>query len=254
MDAASKAQPSLVHVVDDDDRFRTSMMRVLAAAGLDVRGYRCADEFLLCHSDGGSGCILLDVSMPGPSGVDLLKVLAARELAPPVIFVTGHDNFITTVDVMKRGALDYLVKPISAQMILPRVRAALQIDAQRRAAYREQHALRARFEGLTAVERAIFHGVLQNRLNKQLAADLGACERTIKAQRARMFEKLQVTTVPQLVRVARALEEMAPTGSCTRNVAPAWGQLFSALRRPPCALTIEQAMDNPRPSPSGLLV
>jgi FixJ family two-component response regulator len=195
-----------VHVVDDDESFRTSMMRMLSCAGFSSIGYGCAGQFLLAQTGEIAGCILLDIAMPGPSGIDLLRSLVSRELSPPVIFVTGRDDVFTSVDVMKSGAFDYLVKPVGAERIVPVVQRALQIDAQRRMERRELDELRGRFDTLTRPERAIFDGIMHNRLNKQLAADLGACERTIKAQRARMMRKLQLSTLPELVRAARLLE------------------------------------------------
>jgi FixJ family two-component response regulator len=198
-------QPA-VHVVDDDESFRTSMLRLLSAAGFRPIAYGCAGEFLLAQPGDTAGCMLLDISMPGPSGIDLLRALVGRDMAPPVIFVTGRDDVYISVDVMKSGAFDYLVKPVGAERIVPVVRRALLIDAQRRTERRELDELKGRFETLTGTERAIFHGIMRNRLNKQLAAELGACERTIKAQRARMMRKLQLSTLPELVRAARLLE------------------------------------------------
>jgi len=207
MDTRTGAARSLVHVIDDDDGFRNSMIRMLLAAGFPSSGYRCAGEFLLANSEASSGCILLDVSMPGPSGFDLMRALAARDYPPAVIFVTALDDVSASVDVMKWGALDYLVKPVGVELVVQAVSRALEIDARRRATRRELQELRTRFETLTQTERTIFHGIVYNRLNKQLAADIGASERTIKVQRARVFEKLQVRTVPALVRMAKALEE-----------------------------------------------
>jgi FixJ family two-component response regulator len=195
-----------VHVIDDDDSFRVSMIRLLSASGIAAVGYACAGEFLLARDGEASGCILLDISMPGPSGIDLLKALVARGSAPPIVFVTGRDDVLTSVDVMKAGAFDYIVKPVVAERVLHVVRRALEVDAKRIAARRELAELRARFDLLTAAERTILFGVVSNRLNKQIAADLGTCERTIKAQRARMMAKLEVTTVPELVRAAKLLE------------------------------------------------
>jgi FixJ family two-component response regulator len=189
------------------------MTRMLTAAGFVAQGYRCAAEFLIAYSPGGNACILLDISMPGPSGIDLLKALQAHEWAPPVIFVTGRDDVITTIDVMKWGAFSYLLKPIGADVVLPAVRAALLADERRRALFHEQARLRARFATLTSAERAIFYGVVNNRLNKQLAVELGVCERTIKAQRARMFEKLQLHTVPEVVRAAKMLQTTGGSGA-----------------------------------------
>jgi FixJ family two-component response regulator len=213
MDAASSTTATSVHIIDDDDSFRTSMRRMLTAAGYVATAHRCAAEFMLAYAPRGRVCILLDISMPGPSGIDLLKALMTHDWAPPVIFVTGRDDIITTIDVMKWGAFSYLLKPLNSETLLPVVRAALLADEQRRAMRHDLTQLRAHFATLTPVERVIFDGVVNNRLNKQLAAELGVCERTIKAQRARMFEKLQIQTVPGLVRAAKALQNTAGAGA-----------------------------------------
>jgi FixJ family two-component response regulator len=214
MDAGASTTAASVYIIDDDDSFRRSMLRMLTTAGYVATGYRCAAEFMLAYAPGsGSACILLDISMPGPSGIELLKALRAHDSAPPVVFVTGRDDVITTIDVMKWGAFSYLLKPLGSATLLPVVRAALLADEQRRAMRHDLTQLRAHFATLTPVERVIFHGVVNNRLNKQLAAELGVCERTIKAQRARMFEKLQLQTVPELVRAAKALQNTAGAGA-----------------------------------------
>jgi len=226
-----------VHVVDDDESFRISMMRLLSSAGFNPIGYGCAGEFLLAQPGETAGCMLLDITMPGPSGIDLLRALVGRELAPPVIFVTGRDDVYTSVDVMKSGAFDYLVKPVGAERIVPVVRRALQIDAQRRMERRELDMLQRRFDTLSRTERAIFHGIMRNRLNKQLAADLGACERTIKAQRARMMRKLQLSTLPELVQAARLLES-ANDGTRAAVDDVSFTGLYASSRRSKGALGI----------------
>lgn len=207
MESRSGTQRSAVHVIDDDDGFRNSMIRMLLAAGYPTSGYRCAGEFLIANAEPSSGCILLDVSMPGPSGFELMRALAARDYAPVVIFVTALDDLTSTVDAMKWGALDYLVKPVGVEVVARAVSRALEIDSQRRGKRQELQEMRTRFETLTPTERAIFRGVVHNRLNKQLAADIGASERTIKVQRARIFQKLQVRSVPALVRMSKILED-----------------------------------------------
>jgi FixJ family two-component response regulator len=195
-----------VHVIDDDESFRISMQRLLSSAGFRPLSYSCVGEFLLAGVGEIEGCVLLDIVMPGPSGIDLLTTLIRGELPPPVIFMTGRDDISTSVHVMKSGAFDYLVKPVSPEKTLAVVRRALQVDAKRRREHRELDELRRRLNTLTSSERAIFHGILCNRLNKQLAADFGACERTIKGLRAEMMRKLQVSTLPELVRAAWLLE------------------------------------------------
>jgi FixJ family two-component response regulator len=206
--SCQSASPA-VHVVDDDDNFRASVLRLLSTAGFRPLGYGCVGELLLANADAIEGCILLDIVMPGPSGMDLLSTLACGDLSPPIIFVTGRDDISTSVHAMKSGAFDYLVKPVGAEKMLEAVGRALQVDAQRRAEQRELVELQGRVSTLTRLERAVLQGVLRNRLTKQLAADLGTCERTIKARRARMMRKLQVSTLPELIRVAWLLENNA---------------------------------------------
>ena len=184
---------------------------MLEAAGFLAAGYSCAGDFMLRYPRGGNACILLDITMPGPSGIDLLKAVVTRDWAPPVIFVTGRDDVITAIDVMKWGAFSYL--------LLQTVRNALLLDEQRRAMRLDLDRLRERFETLTSDERRIFCGVLSHRLNKQLAAELGVCERTIKALRARMLDKLQIRTVPELVRAVKMLQ---PTERGTAVEPAAW--------------------------------
>ena len=194
-----------VHVVDDDDSFRTSLTRVLNASGLRAVGYRCAGEFLLSDAATTPGCVVLDVCMPGPSGVELLDALATRESAPPVIFVTGCTDVSTSVHAMKAGAVDFLTKPIHTETLLHSVRQAITLDIQRRAAQRESRELRERHDSLTERERAVFTGVVRGALNKQLAVELDTCERTIKTHRARMMTKLQAVSLAELVRAAKLL-------------------------------------------------
>jgi FixJ family two-component response regulator len=205
VDETVSAEPA-VHVIDDDDSFRTSMLRILRIAGYRAVGYGCAGEFLLRLRGEAAGCILLDITMPGPSGIDLLRALQQRGSAPPIVFVTARDDVMTSVDAMKKGAFDYIVKPASSERLLCVVDRALQVDARRVAARVELREVYSRYALLTAAERAIFVGVISHRLNKQMAGDLGACERTIKALRARMMAKLHAETVPELVRVAAVLE------------------------------------------------
>jgi FixJ family two-component response regulator len=221
MDADASLTSTSVHIIDDDDSFRRSMLRMLLAAGYVATGHRNAAEFLLAYTPGGTTCILLDISMPGPSGIDLLKALMEHEWAPPVIFVTGRDDIITTIDVMKWGAFSYLLKPLDGATLLPVIRAALLADGQRQATRLNLTRLRAHFATLTPAERTIFYGVVNNRLNKQIAAELGVSERTIKAQRARMFEKLQIQSVPELVRAAKTLHNAADDAA-RENAAWQW--------------------------------
>jgi FixJ family two-component response regulator len=182
---------------------------LLQTTGFAATGYRCAGEFLLANPLDDPGCILLDITMPGPSGMDLLKALRSRRVSLPIVLLTGYDDVGTSVDAMKAGAIDYLVKPAPAERVLQAVTKALQCNASMRHAERELTDLRKRFDELSSLERRILAGIMNNRLNKQLAADLGSCERTIKARRARIRSKLQIRSLPDLVRASRLLEEDA---------------------------------------------
>ena len=209
----------VIHVVDDDDSVRTGVVRLLQAAGFEARGYASAGEFLLGRSDRNApGCVVLDVRMPGPSGLDLQEALARLEVPLPIVFLTGHGDIPMSVRAMKAGAVDFLAKPVSRDTLLASVRAALARDAETRAAREGLRLLRARYETLTPREREVFAGVVAGKLNKQIAADLGTAERTVKAHRAQIMGKMQVASVAALVHVADLLDAAAhpPHGQVER--------------------------------------
>lgn len=218
-----------VYAIDDDDSFRHSILRVLSVAGLQSAGYSSAGDFLIDRLRDRQrtvpACILLDIAMPGPSGVELMKALACHESAPPIVFVTGRDDIYTSVDVMKRGAVDYLLKPVNTQRLLLSITRALHIDTQRHAARSERDELLRRMLLLTREEQLVFHGVVKHRLNKQMAVQLNVCERTVKTLRSRMMEKLQLSTVPDLVRAETLLE----IPQVAMNPAPLGPRIRSAL-------------------------
>jgi FixJ family two-component response regulator len=209
----------IIHVVDDDDSVRTGVVRLLQAAGFEARGYASAGEFLLGRSDRNApGCVVLDVRMPGPSGLDLQDALARLEEPLPIVFLTGHGDIPMSVRAMKAGAVDFLAKPVSRDTLLASVRTALARDAETRAAREGLRLLRARYETLTPREREVFAGVVAGKLNKQIAADLGTAERTVKAHRAQIMGKMQVASVAALVHVADLLDAAAhpPRGQVER--------------------------------------
>jgi len=209
------ADKLVVHVVDDDDGFRIAVMRLLEAAGYAVRGYGSAGEFLIARRDDAPGCLLLDVNMPGPSGLQLQAALADQGVALPVVFLTGHGDVQGSVRAMKAGAVDFLEKPVEREPLLAAVREALARGAQARASGERLRGLRTRFESLTPREREVFAGVVAGRLNKQIAADIGAAERTVKAHRAQVLAKMGVGSVAELSRLATemGLVPGAPSGS-----------------------------------------
>lgn len=205
METEIKVSAPRVHIVDDDDSFRTSLIRLLSVSGLPSVGYRCAGEYLLAPPADELSCLILDMCMPGPSGLELLDALSQRESAPPVILVTAFSDIPATVRAMKSGAIDFLVKPVDIQHLLRSIRLALAVDAKRKANRLEVQRVRDRYVQLTSCERDVFTGVVSGKLNKQLAATLGICERSIKSYRSRVMQKMEASSLAGLVRTAKLL-------------------------------------------------
>ncbi|HSD17959.1 MAG TPA: response regulator [Thermomonas sp.] len=215
----------VVHVIDDDAAMRDAVCRLLGSFGFEVRQYESAGAFLLTWPVDAPGCLLLDVRMPGPSGMELQQALAQRADAPPVVFLTGYGDIAMSVLAIKRGAVDYLTKPVESESLLAAVSSALKRDVARRTLDARRSELRRNFATLTAREREVFEQVVKGRLNKQIAGSLGTCERTVKAHRARVMEKLHANSVAELVHIAVALEA---TASAPDAVASAPPQLATA--------------------------
>lgn len=197
--------PPLIHIVDDDDALRTALQRLLTAAGLRVQAYASAGEFLLAPPADAPGCLLLDLQMPGPSGLQLQQALARHGIALPVIFLSGHGDLASGVQAMKAGAVDFLTKPVAREPLLEAIERALQADVQRRAARDADGELQSRYTQLSRREREVFELVAAGRLNKQIAATLGIAERTVKAQRAQVMNKLGAANAAELGRIAAQL-------------------------------------------------
>lgn len=198
--------PGLVHVVDDDASFRTAIERRLKLAGYDVATYATAEEFLDAATDSQQpGCILLDVRMPGLSGPDLQERLIAQGSHLPVIFLTGHADTPTTVRAIKAGAEDFLTKPVSSEQLLDAIERALTRQNVARAQRGRLDAFRTRLATLTQRERQVFDLIVIGRINKQAAYELGTTERTVKAHRHQVMEKMQVHSLAELVSVAERL-------------------------------------------------
>lgn len=197
--------PPLIHIVDDDDSLRGALQRLLMAAGHRVKAYASAGEFLLDPPGEAPGCLLLDLHMPGPSGLDLQQALTRHGVRLPVIFLTGHGDLATGVRAMKAGAVDFLTKPVEREPLLAAIERALEKDAAQRASRGADAELQARFAQLTAREREVFELVVAGRLNKQIADVLGIAERTVKAQRAQVMAKLGAANAAELGRIAAQL-------------------------------------------------
>jgi FixJ family two-component response regulator len=195
----------IIHVVDDDDSLRTALARLLQAAGYEVRSYASAGEFLLARPANTPGCVVLDIQMPGPSGLELQEAFGKRTDALPIIFLTGHGDIPMSVRAMKAGAVDFLTKPVQRQVLVNAVRNALARDAESRQLREQDGTLRAHFETLTPRERAVFTLVVAGKANKQIATELGTSERTVKAHRAHVMEKMHVASLAELVRAAERL-------------------------------------------------
>jgi FixJ family two-component response regulator len=195
----------VIHIVDDDESVRSAMTRLLTAAGYAVRTYASAGDFLLDPPTDTPGCLLLDLRMPGPSGLDLQDALVRHGVRLPVIFFSGHGDLATGIRAMKAGAVDFLTKPVERKVLLDAIESALRTDAARRTSHGAGADLLARYAQLTAREREVLLLVVAGQLNKQIAAALGIAERTVKAQRAQVMAKLGATTAAELGRIAAQL-------------------------------------------------
>jgi len=193
---------SVVHVVDDDDSVRKAVSRLLKAAGYEVKGYASAGEFLMAAPTESPGCIILDVCMPGPSGMELQEALQRQRNRSPIIFLTGHGDIPMSVRAMKAGAVDFLTKPVQRQELLAAVARALEIQREQGSHSQRLEQLLKLAASLTEKEQAVFALVVEGKLNKQIAALLGMAERTVKAHRAHVMAKLEAASLAELVRIA----------------------------------------------------
>ena len=196
----------VVHIVDDDDSLRTAIGRVLQLSGYEVRSYASAGAFLLDRPDHMRGCLLLDVRMPGPTGLDLQDALARRGAVLPIVFLTGNGDLPMCVQAMRGGAVDFLAKPARRDVLLAAVQRAMQRGRQLDAERGRLQTLQSRFATLTQREREVMAGVVRGKLNKVIAAELGSAERTIKAHRARLMDKMHCNSLAELVHVAEQLQ------------------------------------------------
>jgi FixJ family two-component response regulator len=198
---------AVVHVVEDDDSVRTALVRLLRTAGFQAQPYASAAEFLLVAGENAGGCMVLDVGLPGMSGIELHAALAKRRDCS-VVFLTGRGDVQMSVRAMKDGAVDFLDKPVKRELLLDAVTRAVERDVANRERRGRATELRARYEQLTERERQVFRLVAEGRLNKQIADVVGASLRTVKSHRARVMEKMQATTAADLVRAADELNRL----------------------------------------------
>jgi FixJ family two-component response regulator len=194
----------VVHVIEDDESSRIASSRLLKTAGYVVRVYSTGDEFL-AQPPTEAGCLVLDLHLPGPSGLELQQRLTTAENPLPIVFLTGHGDVPKTVRAMKAGAVDFLTKPVDAPVLLDAVARAIARDAANRVVRARQHEARARYSRLTPRERDVFAHLISGQLNKQIGYDLGISERTTKIHRRQVLEKMQADSIADLVRLAADL-------------------------------------------------
>jgi len=191
----------IIMVVDDDSGVRNAMRILLKSVGMESALYGSAQEFLAAYQPTQPGCLVLDIRMPGMSGLELQQQLNLRGAVLPVIFMTGHGDIPMAVEAMQHGAFDFLQKPFRDQDLLDRIQKALVKDAERREALGEHSRIRSHLESLTAREREVLDLMTQGKQNKAIAQDLGVSPRTIEIHRARVLEKMNAQSVAELVRM-----------------------------------------------------
>lgn len=205
--AAEQDRP-LVVIVDDDAAVRTSIEELMLSVGIDAAGFGSTRELLEAKLPERPGCMVLDVRMPGSSGLDLQQHLAAAGNAKPIIFLTGHGDIPMSVQAMKAGAIDFLTKPVRDQSLLDAVTLGIDRDLAQRAAARLTNLQADRYDTLSPRERQVLRQVAQGRLNKQIAFDLGISEVTVKLHRSSVMRKMAANTVGELIRAWDLLPEL----------------------------------------------
>jgi FixJ family two-component response regulator len=196
---------STVLVIDDDPDLRASVGRLLRSLGLDAQLFASISDFLRSDPPDGPTCLVLDVRLPGQSGLDLQRELAAANRELPIIFITGHGDIPMSVQAMKGGAIEFLTKPFRDLELLDAIRLGLSRDRARRENEKGLDALRERFESLSPREREIMIQVAHGRLSKQIAGDIGIAEATVKVHRSRLMHKMKARSLPELSRMADKL-------------------------------------------------
>jgi len=200
----------LIHVVDDDPSMRSALLLLLGEVGFEARGYASTGEFLLQPLPDRPGCLLLDLNMPGPSGLELQAALQRQGVMLPIVFLSGRGDVDSSVRAMKAGAVDFLTKPAKREVLLDALARALARDATQRTAHEEAERLRERFASLTQRQREVFEHIVAGKLNKQIAYELGIAERTVKREREQVMAKLDATSATDLGRWAELLRHSIP--------------------------------------------
>jgi len=202
-----REDPATVFVVDDDEAVRASLKLLLKTLGLPAQTYASAQEFLATFDERRGGCLVLDIRMPGMSGLELQEELNTRGAMMPIIFITGHGDVPMAVEAMQRGAMDFLQKPFRDQDLLDRISEALAKDRAGRELLGNRERIRARVAALTPREREVMALVTQGKANKVIAADLDLSQRTVEIHRAHVMEKMGANSLAHLVRMAIEMDE-----------------------------------------------
>jgi len=195
-------ESATVFLVDDDPSILRALTRLLRAGGHQVSAFRSPRDFLAQHDAAVPGCVVLDLAMPGLNGLELQTALAAAGCQRPIVFISGHGDVPSSVRAMKAGAVDFLTKPVSEENLLAAIQRAIERDRLMRDARAQLQAIGERLNRLTPREREVLQHVVAGQLNKQIAADLGTVEKTVKVHRSRVMEKMGVRSLADLVRMA----------------------------------------------------
>lgn len=201
----SKESEAIIAIVDDDASVREGLQSLIRSAGWRVETFASAQEFWGRLADEAPSCLILDLQLPGLSGLDLQERMAEAGLEIPIVFLTGHGNIPASVQAMKAGAIEFLTKPIDDDKLLQAIQQAVERDRRTRQEHAEIRALRARYESLTAREQQVMREVVSGLLNKQIAAALNITEFTVKIHRGQVMRKMRAASLPDLVRMAEGL-------------------------------------------------
>lgn len=207
------ADTATVFVVDDDPSVRSALKRLVASVGLESETFATSDEYLARLDPSAPGCLIVDIRLPGLSGLELQEKLSRNGYHLPVIFLTAHGDIRTTVRAMKGGAIDFLTKPFHEQELLDAVRRAIELDREGRRKHAERTRRRERFESLTARERQVLALVVTGHLNKQIASELNLSESTVKLHRAEVMQKMEARSLAELVSIVADIDLLPPAES-----------------------------------------
>jgi len=201
-------EEATVFVVDDDTSVRTALKRLVESLGFKVKTFDSAQAFLECGPHNGPACLILDVRMPGMSGMELQKQLIHTGIGIPIIFITGHGSIPMSVKAMKAGAVDFIEKPFDDQKLIDAINTALKEDEKFRIEQAQIKDVQCRIDSLTSREHEVFSLVVTGLLNKQIAFDLGMSEKTVKVHRARIMQKMKAESLADLIRMAETLKQI----------------------------------------------